>query len=652
LLIAAIGLAAVLLSVTVYQSMSGASAQIIKLAQKEIESNARTKSSDVAAGIAARMEGVEQNLQILANSPDAQDADPARMPRLLAASQNSTRQLTFFYSWYDRDGILLWSSIFDQDPSYLKFKGADLGYRQYFVKAKETRLPFYDDYIEAIDGMLRLHVSYPIIDQKTGEFLGIVAAGINLDTLQRNLVSAYLSSDAEFSGRLIVLDRSGAYLITRTPEFVGKQYLDGYVQAALGKRYSAQDLQKLDEFMANSIRSDRRQALLVRSIEEGRDQTFVSAPVVLGGQHFMTVIALAPHTFSEDVLALVDQQRTMSTVLIVAIGAISAGIASVILAWNKRLQNAVRLSTAQLQEVNRELSKMYEEAKQHDRMQTEFTNIAAHELRTPIQPIIGIIDLLKAELEGGLGKGPGRVEVTADVLALLDRNARRLQRLSAEILDATRIEAGTLKLERAPCDLNEEVRNAIKDAQSLQSRGGSGGSSRNVKIEFRPAAAGELPVMADRLRIFEVVSNLIRNAIQFSLPPSSSGEQGDSGDGGSNGSRGGVVIITVATEKIEEGEPAAAGGDGGPVAAVSVKDRGAGIAPEVLPRLFTKFAIDKEKGGTGLGLFIAKSIVEAHGGRIWAQNNADGQGGATFTFTLPLAREATKTAAAKTGPDR
>lgn len=437
--------------------------------------------------------------------------------------------------------------------------------------------------------------------------MGIVAAGINLDTLQRSLAGAYLSGDSEFSGRLIVLDRNGVYLITRTPEFVGKPYSDGYVQAALGKRYSAEDLEKLDKFIANSLVSNSRQTLIIRSVEEGLDQTFVSAPVILGGRHFMTVMALAPHTFSEDVVALVDQQRTMSTVLIVAIGAISAGIASVILAWNKRLQNAVRLSTAQMQEVNRELSKMYEDAKQHDRMQIEFTNIAAHELRTPVQPIIGVIDLLKAELEGGRmdgpGKDPGRVEVTADVLALLDRNARRLQRLSAEILDATRIEAGTLKLDRALCDLNEEVKNAIEDALSLQSRGG-GNSGRNVQMEFKPAAAGALPVMADRLRIFEVVSNLIRNAIQFS---SSTGEPGEGGRGG------GVVMVTVTTEKMmreKEGGPAAAGGDdGGPVAAVSVKDRGAGIAPEMLPRLFTKFAIDKEKGGTGLGLFIAKSIV-------------------------------------------
>lgn len=605
LLIGAIGVAALVLSVAVYQSMSSTSTQIIHLAQQDIESETRAKSSDVAAGIAARMEDVEHNLQVLANSPDAQDSDPERMPRLLAATQGTTRPLTFFYAWYDGDGTLLWTSIFDDDPSYLQFQGVELGHRQYFIKAKETRQPFYDDYVEAVDGTLRMHISYPIIDQQTGEFVGIVAAGINFDALQQDLASTYLSSDAEFGGRLSVLDRNGVYLMTRTPEFIGKSYSDGYVQNALGQRYSPQDLERLNEFFADSIASPADRTIQIRSAEEGRDYTLASSPVVLAGRHFMTVVAMGPHSFSQDVAALVDGQRTMSTILIGSIGAISVGIASVILAWNKRLRRAVQLGTAQLNEANRELSRMYEEAKQHDRMQTEFTNIAAHELRTPIQPILGIVDLLKADLDGR-----DRVEVTGDAIAVLDRNARRLQRLSAEILDATRIEAGTLKLERVPLDMNEKVKAVIEDV------GGFASGGKGLEIEFRPATDARtggtmsLPVMADRLRMFEVLSNLIRNAVQFS-----SGRTGK---------------ITITTGRGKDG------GSGTPVAVVSVRDPGAGISPDVLPKLFTKFSVDREKGGTGLGLFIAKSIVEAHGGKIWAENNPDGAG-ATFTFTLPLA---------------
>jgi signal transduction histidine kinase len=299
---------------------------------------------------------------------------------------------------------------------------------------------------------------------------------------------------------------------------------------------------------------------------------------------------------------------------------------------------------------------LYEKLRIHDKMQTEFANIAAHELRTPIQPILGVVDMLKfrqtfkgsmrenidedgandSTEQGTVDKGKARtsivkpmpsssssskiedVGITASQLAILDRNARRLQRLSSEILDATRIEAGTLKLDKEMFDINMNVKDVAAEATSWIPVG------QNIEIEFHPAvfttngvtlSSGDtsssfirLPVIADKLRIFEVVSNLIRNAIKFS------DATGDS------------KIITISTEKKEDANEVI----------VSVKDQGVGISAEMVPLLFTKFATEKEKGGIGLGLFIAKNIIEAHGGRIWGNNNPDGQG-ATFAFTLPLA---------------
>jgi two-component system sensor histidine kinase VicK len=254
-------------------------------------------------------------------------------------------------------------------------------------------------------------------------------------------------------------------------------------------------------------------------------------------------------------------------------------------------------------------SELYEQVQMHDRMQKEFVNIAAHELRTPIQPILSTIDLLKSKLEG-----KAVAEITAKQLEIMDRNARRLQKLSSEILDATRIEAGTLRLDMEVMDINDKVRSVIADAKSMIPQG------QSIDIQFKPAAEESgrpipLLVKADRLRIFEVISNLVRNAIKFSAGEESS-------------------VITITTDKSNDHR----GGDC--YAIVSVKDCGAGISAEVLPRLFTKFSTDRERGGTGLGLFIAKNIVEAHGGRIWAENNKDnkdGERGATFSFTLPLA---------------
>jgi two-component system sensor histidine kinase VicK len=259
-------------------------------------------------------------------------------------------------------------------------------------------------------------------------------------------------------------------------------------------------------------------------------------------------------------------------------------------------------------------SELYEQLQTHEKLQREFINIAAHELRTPIQPILGTIDVLRDKLQGRANIAPAETTITDMQIEILHRNAKRLQKLSEEILDATRIEAGMLKLDKELVDINGMVESVIADAKSMIPQ------SKTIEIQFKPSATGRegnpfpLLVNIDQVRMFEVISNLIRNAIKFSSGQENSGES----------------IITVTIHKSEDGC----------FAIVSVKDCGAGISTEMLPRLFTRFSADKERGGTGLGLFIAKNVVEAHGGRIWAVNNdnhKDGEKGATFSFTLPLA---------------
>ena len=256
-----------------------------------------------------------------------------------------------------------------------------------------------------------------------------------------------------------------------------------------------------------------------------------------------------------------------------------------------------------VRDVNTQLEAANEQLKVHDKMHTEFVNIAAHELRTPIQPILAIADMLRDGLEGRK-----EIVITDQEIAILDRNANRLQKLSSEILDATRIESGTLKLELVQIDMNEKVKNAIADVKSLV-------QTTNVQICFEPYVdhtredVPPLPVMIDRLRMFEVIANLLRNAIKYS----------------DDKKEGSTKTILVSTSKTIDGKQIL----------VSIRDEGTGIDPNMLPRLFTKFSTDRERGGTGLGLFIAKNIVEAHGGKIWAENNADGKG-ATFSFSIPL----------------
>jgi two-component system sensor histidine kinase VicK len=237
-------------------------------------------------------------------------------------------------------------------------------------------------------------------------------------------------------------------------------------------------------------------------------------------------------------------------------------------------------------------SDLYERLKTNDKMQKEFINVAAHELRTPIQPILGLSAVLRSRT-----KDTGQYELLDAII----RNAKRLQRLTENILDVTRIESQSLQLNKERFSLNEIIRNVINDVNNQA--GLRNTNNKTVSILFEPIQ--DIFVEADKVRIYEVISNVLKNAIQFTKE--------------------GTITIIAAAEKMNHKE-----------AIVSVKDTGTGIDPQIFHRLFTKFAT-KSVTGTGLGLFISKSIVEAHGGKMWGENNADGNG-ATFYFSLPLSK--------------
>jgi signal transduction histidine kinase len=254
-----------------------------------------------------------------------------------------------------------------------------------------------------------------------------------------------------------------------------------------------------------------------------------------------------------------------------------------------------------------ELRDLYEQLKIHDKMQKEFINIAAHELRTPIQPILGLAEVLSSKR--------GRIEQYNELIDAIIRNAKRLQRLTEDILDVTKIESQSLKLNKEKFDINKKILNVINDIEKQIS------DPNKLKILFtEPREA--IFVNADKGRIYQVISNLLSNAVKFTK-------------------EGTIRVATQIKEEEEEEEQDDQNDDrgggsssGNKVVVISIKDTGSGISSEMFPRLFSKFATESDKG-TGLGLFIAKSIVEAHGGKIWAENNADGKG-ATFVLSLPM----------------
>jgi signal transduction histidine kinase len=250
----------------------------------------------------------------------------------------------------------------------------------------------------------------------------------------------------------------------------------------------------------------------------------------------------------------------------------------------------------QLKEKESILEKANEELKYLDRLKDEFISVASHELKTPIQPILGLSKALHSESTS---------DKQRKLLEIIHRNAVRLKTLADDILDVSRIESQTLKLNREKFILNDLVSSIVEEYKNEL----GDDNKSNIKLLYNPIEDdnnNSISVKADRHRITQVISNLMDNAIKFTKE------------------EGGIVSINIKKEEEENDS----------WVIVSVKDTGSGIDPEIMPRLFTKFT-SKSFKGTGLGLFISKGIIEAHGGKIWAENNIDGKG-ATFGFSLPL----------------
>lgn len=258
--------------------------------------------------------------------------------------------------------------------------------------------------------------------------------------------------------------------------------------------------------------------------------------------------------------------------------------------------HSIMESNEKQKELTRKLEKTNEELKQKEKLKDEFINIASHELRSPIQPILGLAALAK--------KGKINQEQAWDVTL---RQARKLDQLANDILDVSRIESGNLSCKMERVSINDvilEVMAAAKLNPNL---------SEDVVLDTKLDAPIE--ILADKMRITQVLVNIIGNATKFTMTGN----------------------ITAETHVYRKEN----------MVKIIIVDTGSGIPESMLPRLFEKFSTRKTIGnegqtGTGLGLFISKAIVLAHGGWIYASNN-NSDTGSKFTIILPIERNENET---------
>ena len=660
------------LATLVYIYYSFSSNEINNIASQDIRSNARIEAYDFARILENKIDTIRTSLGIIADSPAVQNDEKLAARALFDSAQNNSESWVDFFAWLSADGKLIWSSNINE-TTYQKYNGTDLSFRPYFIVPKSTHEPYYSSVIESVDNIPRIFVSLPILsndlNQSTNNnignfdnntntetnpnpesnnqqqvFKGIVYSGIRLDTVSDLLKDQLIP---EFQSSVSLLDRNGTILYSQNQSFIGKNVFSNEIQSLIYRSITPESKDKFNNILRSSLVGKEGSEDIKIS---GQTTTVSYQPVIIEtnqknnnssnheNNYFMSLYVVSPHLLASNVGALIDQQRNFSIIIVIIISALALGIAFLVITWNKRLRTTVNTKTAELKGANEQL-------KAHDKMQREFINIAAHELRTPTQAVLGYSEILKK-----LSREENRHNEMIDAI---HRNATRLQRLANDILDVTRIESKTLNLRKERFNLNEALSHVVNDYKNEIKK-----NNPQISISYEPAIEpgnGWPLIVADKERVIQVVSNLINNAIKFTT-------QG---------------TISVSAKIIRENEEMSTKNKGRRTpedhmmgtdkeirrlddrqVLVSIKDTGSGIDSEIVPKLFSKFTTKSLKG-TGLGLFISKSIVEAHGGKIWAENNdrcdgdylhsrndnedrgglkesGDERRGATFNFTLPL----------------
>ena len=606
LLFAVVGVA-VILSLASFSYFQSVSQQIDATVREDLRRQARIEAFQVTQLLQDKIQTVATNARTAAQASAIINGELERGADVVNARQHNTEEITDRYIWINKDGKTVWSSAFEMNNTEFNlYSGYDVSQRPYFSIPAQTGKPYLSPVVQSpVDKSQRMFIAYPVSSNDISksnlgnDFNGIVVASLRATNVGK-LVQSQLSSDLESS--LGIIDPNGVIVYTANSTFIGENLFGQKVQSLLAPAFNSQtEVDQFNDFLRASLKGGKDSKDFAG--RAGPTSTITYLPILIStdsgasdnkSSHFLTLYLTAPHNIADKVGPLIAQERNLSLAVISTISGITVAFLYVVLSWNKRLERTVSDRTSSLKiaieslsttnkelvEKSRQLESANEQLTINEKMQREFINIAAHELRTPTQAIIGFSELFEL-----------RPEEREESMKAVARNATRLERLTNDILDVARIEGKSLTLNKEKFNISEVVSAAVDDAKRQIANG-------DVRLIYQEPK--EILVEGDKERITQVISNLLRNAIKFTKKGS---------------------IFVLSEEKGNE-------------VVVSVVDNGSGIDPEIQPRLFTKFT-SKSQTGTGLGLFISRSIIEAHGGKITGTNNKEGAG-ATFTFTLPL----------------
>ena len=477
-----------------------------------------------------------------------------------------------------------------------EYLGADFSQREWVKEAKRDLKPVFSKGFER-QGIYTIYIGVPVINRDNNQYMGLIGATIPTE----KFFARYGNVHDVNSQFLVIYDKNGTILaVGADRNLVGKNFFGTTVQNFIGH----------NEILNNLTGSLLKGHPNYGVYDYGRsDRINTGQPILVQNTptYFLQIVTPTKAIFSK-ISDTLFTDRLKGYSLLVAVFVSVGSLVIFLLKWNNTMEKEVikrtnalnktniqlGIMSKQLRKSNLSLQNANEQLRQHDKIQKEFINMAAHELRTPIQPILGLADVLRDYVTDSH---------QSKLLDVIMRNAKRLQRLSCDILDVSKIESSLLKISKSKIDLNEKIKNVINDVEN----GYDDGNNSNVKIIFEPKET--IFVYADKDRIHQVLSNLLNNAIKYT--------------------KNGTVTINTS---IANGSNNNVNND--KEAVVTIMDTGYGITPEIMQKLFSKF-VTTSSHGTGLGLFISKGIIEAHGGRIWAENNSNGVG-SSFSFSLPF----------------
>jgi signal transduction histidine kinase len=627
----------IIVSISTYQFFIDNSKKIDNIAVQNIIGNSKLQVEELAISLSNKIATVTANLEIISDSPSIHMHLP-NAKSLLYSGQKTTNNLTEFYAWLNKDGKIVWVTLFDNKTLYDKNADFNLANREHFEEVKSTLNPHITPVIKSITGSNTIFISYPILGNQTeNNTSDIIQRNENKNTnniqllaqqekiqqqeQKKNIRETKTNSDKILDGTILtginttsmikllenqvspknrsainLIDKKGLIITASNPEFNGLIINSERYNQTLDKFYDEQNQETIFKAFHKILLGKSGSAGIIND-RFGNSSILAYTPVITNGQILFYVVLTSPYEFANEVDNLILQQQNFAMGSIIIMGIIALLVAIILGLFNKNLRKIVEEQTTSLKNAIISLEKSNEQLKKHDKMQQEFLNITAHELRTPTQSIIGYVEMIKSFPER-----------TSIYLQPIERNTQRLYRLIQDILDITKIESGNLKLKNTTFDMNEKINNVIRDL-TPKKKVNNDNTNQSVKFIFQPTKE-PIRVIADKERIYQVISNLIKNALKFI--PSTDGK------------------IEITLEKVKE-----INYNKKEFVSVKIKDNGKGIDEEVLPRLFEKFASKTELGGTGLGLYLSKNIVETHGGQIWGKNNNNGIG-AEFGFTIPL----------------